>query len=171
MKKESVLYLKQQHQISIKQACILLSLCRSMYYYKIKPKKDDMIIEKLNSLAEKHPTYGFWKLYYLLRNNGCHWNHKRVYRLYKQLNMNLQRRARKRLPSRVKTPLTQLVQANQVWSMDFMSDALQCGRRFRILNIIDDYNREALDIETAYSIPAYSVVEQIKLLIKERGKT
>lgn len=84
--------------------------------------------------------------------------------------MNLQRRARKRLPTRVKNPLEAPKKPNQIWSMDFMSDALQSGRRFRTLNIIDDYNREALVMETSYSIPAYALIEQLKFLIKEKGK-
>lgn len=84
--------------------------------------------------------------------------------------MNLNRRSRKRLACRIKTPLEVPEKSNQVWSMDFMSDSLQCGRRFRTLNILDDYNREILSIEINTSIPAYAVVEELKLIIRERGK-
>ncbi len=170
MKKESVLYLKQRHDLSIKQACLLLNLARSMYYYGHKVKSDDLLINLLNQLAAKHPSYGFWKLYHMIRKKGYKRNHKRVYRVYKQLKMNLQRRTRKRLPTRVKTALEIPENPNEIWSMDFMSDTLQCGRRFRTLNIIDDYNREVLAIETNYSIPAYAVIEQVKRLIEQRGK-
>ncbi len=164
-----MLYLKQRHDLSIKQACLLLNLARSMYYYGHKDKSDDLLINLLNQLAAKHPSYGFWKLYHMIRKKGYKWNHKRVYRVYKQLKMNLQRR-RKRLLTRVKTALKVPENPNEIWLMDFMSDALQCGRRFRTLNIIDDYNREVLTIETNYSIPDYAVIEQVKRLIEQRGK-
>lgn len=114
--------------------------------------------------------YGFKKMYHLLRKKGYPWNHKKVYRVYKLLKMNIIKRKKKRLPTRVKTPLTQPSAPNEIWSMDFMSDSLQSGRRIRTLNIIDDYNREALVVEVANSIPSYSVVEQLKNLIRDRDK-
>ena len=121
-------------------------------------------------MAALHPTYGFWKMHQILRKEGHKWNHKKVYRVYKLLKMNIHRRVRKRLPTRIKTPLTVPEGLNQIWSMDFMSDSLQCGRRFRTLNILDDYNREILNIEVSTSIPSYYVVDELNLLIKERGK-
>jgi len=114
--------------------------------------------------------YGFKKMYHLLRKKGYPWNHKKVYRVYKLLKMNIIKKKKKRLPTRVKTPLTQPSAPNEIWSMDFMSDSLQSGRRIRTLNIIDDYNREALVVEVANSIPSYAVVEQLKNLIRDRAK-
>ena len=75
------------------------------------------------------------------------WNHKRVYRVYFALKLNLRRKGKKRLPNRNQEPLAVPEQVNQCWSMDFMSDALFCGRRFRTFNVVDDCNREALPIE------------------------
>lgn len=109
-------------------------------------------------------------MYHLLRKKGYPWNHKKVYRVYKLLKMNIIKRKKRRLPTRVKTPLTQPSAPNGIWSMDFMSDSLQSGRRIRTLNIIDDYNREALVVEVANSIPSYAVVEQLKNLIGDRDK-
>lgn len=163
-------YLVQEHSLPKKQACRILSLNRSSYYYKLKLRDDAELIEALKKLAEKHPTYGFGKMFRILRREGNLWNHKKVYRVYKLLKMNIHRKMKRRLPARIKTPLIVPTQSNQIWSMDFMSDCLQCGRKFRTLNIIDDYNREALAVEIATSIPAYAVVEQLKLLITERGK-
>ena len=172
MKKESAEYLVKEHSLSVRQACGLLSLSRSCYYYQMKEKhkQDDIVVKVLSRLAAAHPAYGFRKLFHMVRKEGYEWNHKRVYRIYKLLKMNLQRRARKRLPARVKTPLSIPDQPNQIWSMDFMSDALRCGRRFRTLNILDDYNREVLSIEVSTSIPAYAVVEDLKLVIEQRGR-
>jgi putative transposase len=163
-------YLTEAHSLPKKQACILLSLNRSSYYYKAKQKDDTAVIEALRRLAEKHPFYGFRKMFNLIRREGYEWNHKKVYRVYRTLKMNLHRKMKRRLPTRIKTPLTVPTKPNEIWSMDFMSDSLQCGRRIRALNIMDDFNREALTVEVSTSIPAYAVVEQLNLLITERGK-
>lgn len=148
----------------------MLSLHRSIYYYKPKIKNDSPIIKALNALAEKHPTYGFKKMFSMLRLQGCFWNHKRVYRVYKLLKLNLTKRTRKRLPTRVKTPLNVPSTPNQIWSMDFVSDALYNSRRFRCLTIIDDYNREIVDIDVNYSMPAYIVTALLQFQIEQRGK-
>src|SRR5690606_8922627 len=91
---------------------------------------------------------------YRLKNKGENINHKRLYRVYTAMHLNIRRRSKKRLPERVKLPLVLPTAPNQCWSLDFMSDALSDGRKFRVLNIIDDYNRESLKIEVDTSLPA-----------------
>ncbi len=157
-------------KISIRRACFLLGMNRSSYYYKAHPLDDTELIEKLNELAFKYPSYGFRKLRFLLKNQGYEWNHKRIYRVYKQLKMNLKRKSKRRLPKRESVPLTTPCRANEVWSMDFMCDSLYNGRSFRTLNILDDYNRELLWIEIGMSIGAKSLVDVLSCVIKERGK-
>ncbi len=157
-------------KISIRRACFLLEINRSSYYYKPHPPDDKELIEKLNELAFKHPTYGFRKLRFLLKHQGYTWNHKRIYRVYKQLKMNLKKKPKRRLPKRESVPLAVPCGANQVWSMDFMSDSLYNGRSFRTLNILDDYNRELLWIEIGMSIGAKSLVDALNNVLKERGK-
>lgn len=97
------------------------------------------------------------------------WNHKRIERVYKLLGMNKRKRLRKRLPARVKEPLNIPEKPNDTWSMDFMSDSLMNGRRFRILNIIDDFNREALCLEPHFSIGALLVIKILERLVLKRG--
>jgi putative transposase len=104
------------------------------------------------------------------RKEGKKWNHKRVHRVYKALGMNLRRKYKCRLPERVKAPLTKPESINQSWSMDFMCDVLTSGKRFRTLNIIDDYNREALAIEIDTSLPAVRVKRVLQKVIGWRGK-
>ena len=157
-----------EEELSIRRACSALHFSRKSYYYKSVKTSDDEVIEALNRFADKHPGYGFWKLFHVLRRQGYPWNHKRVYRVYTMLKMNLRRRARKRLPKRIKHPLTIPNQSNEIWSMDFMSDTLWDGTRFRILNIIDDYNREALAMEVDTSINAKRVVRVLNRLVQER---
>lgn len=128
-----------------------------------------MIIEQLNQLADRHPNYGFWKMYHRLRHQGYEWNHKRVYRVYCNLKMNIRRKRKRRLPSRVRRPLEEPEEPNEMWSMDFMSDSLYEGYSFRILNILDDYNREALAMEVDRSLPSERVVRTLRRLTAERG--
>jgi putative transposase len=142
-----------------------------MYYYKCKEKDDSELIILLQTFSSKHPTLGFWKLYGMIRKKGYICNHKRVRRVYRALKLNIRRRViKRRLPSRVKVPLLVPEAINQVWSIDFMSDALWSGKSFRTFNVIDDYNREALAVEIDTSFPAYKVVEILKELIRDRGK-
>jgi putative transposase len=132
--------------VPVSRACKLTNLSRSQYYYK-SVRDDKEVISELQRLANAHPAYGFRKLFAYLRRAGHAWNHKKVYRVYRSLKMNKRRRGKRRLPQRVKQPLEQQGMINQSWSMDFMSDSLVSGRKFRTLNIIDDCNREVLAIE------------------------
>ena len=129
-----------------------------------------MIQEALTAITTKHPSIGFWQSYHRLRNRGEKWNHKRVRRIYRQMNLNVRRRAKKRLPERVKQPLTVPTAPNQMWSLDFMSDALVDGRKFRLLNILDDFNRESLAIEADSSLPSLRVIRVLEDLLNQRGK-
>ena len=142
----------KEHSISQRQAYKAVSLPRSSGSYKRKPKADEPVIDELNKIIEKRPSIGFWQSFHRLRLKGFKWNHKHVYRVYTKLHLNIRRRSKKRLPARVKQALYQPGQINQVWSIDFMNDTLWDGRKFRLLNIIDDYNREVLAIEADTSL-------------------
>ena len=118
---------------------------------------------------EKRPTIGFWVLFKRIRRAGFRWNHKRVYRVYKQANLNLRPKKNNRLPTRIKQPIVIPPLENVCWSMDFMSDGLRCGRTIRILNILDDLNREALVMEADTSMPCQRVIRILNQLISWRG--
>lgn len=148
----------------------MFGLSRTVFAYELKKKTDDPLIkQEILALAEENRTHGFWKLYTRLRNDGFHWNNKRVYRVYCELKLNLRKRPKKRLPSREKLTLVQPDQANVCWSLDYMSDALMNGRRFRTANVIDDYNREALGIKAGFSLPAERVTEFLDEIAGVRG--
>jgi putative transposase len=127
-------------------------------------------MQKLAELAEKKPMEGLDKFYYRIRNEGIKWNHKRIGRVYKMMGLNKRKKTRKRVPARVMQPLVVPVAPNETWSMDFMHDTLMNGRKFRVLNIIDDYNREALKIEPYFSISAQRVITILERVILEKGK-
>lgn len=105
----------------------------------------------------------------MLRRNGHCWNHKRVHRIYCELNLNKQRKGKRRLLARNTEPLRVPAQANHCWSMNFMSDALMCGRRFRTFNVVDDFNREVLTIEIDLDLSAARVIRVLDQIIVWRG--
>jgi putative transposase len=158
-----------KEQISVNRACKIVCMTRSMYYYSSK-RDDDVVVEKLNELAEQYPTRGFDTYFGKIRLAGLSWNRKRVLRIYRDMNLKMRRKRKRRLPSRIKETLAVPNKLNETWSIDFMSDALESGRKFRVLNVMDDFNREALINEAYYSIPAERLVNSLKQLIQYRSK-
>ena len=147
----------------------MVGLSRSMWYYQSK-RDDAELIDKLNELADKHPNRGFDSYYGRLRASGYGWNRKRVLRVYRMMKLQMRRKRKKRLPTRIKEPLVLPQTINQTWSMDFMSDTLVTGRRIRVLNVIDDYNREALLVQPKTTFPSEYVVNALEEIIFYRGK-
>ena len=164
-------YLREKHQLSIRRACAAIGLSRAAWYRPLVDwlDRDRPVAEALSALAEQKPGLGFWKLFRRLRRLGHEWNHKRVYRVYCLLKLNLRRRPKKRVPARDPMPLLVPQKPNQVWSADFMSDALYNGVRFRTFNVLDDFNREALRIEIDTSLPSQRLVRVFEQLKVERG--
>lgn len=119
---------------------------------------------RIKDLAGARPRYGYRRLHVLLRRDGWKINHKRVHRLYRELGLQLHQRRKKKRASHVRVPLGLPERINERWSMDFMSDRLESGQRFRILAIIDLYSRECLIIEAAHSLRADSVEESLEIL-------
>ena len=161
--------MNEEHGVSIRQGCKTAGLARSTFQYEAKPKHDEKIIDALNALVAKHPAIGFWQAFHRLRLAGHRWNHKRVYRVYTALGLNIRRRTKKRLPARVKQRLFQPETPNEVWSLDYLYDSLWDGGTFRLLNVIDDYNREVLRIEADTCLPALRVIRVLEQLEQSRG--
>lgn len=161
--------LKQQRPKDIGRACRLLGTSRSSINY-CSVKNDSYLIEKLNQMVENHETEGFWKYYNRIRNEGESVNHKRLHRVYCKMGLPLRRKHKKRLPARTKDPLEVPDKFTHTWSIDFMSDALEGGRKFRTFNVIDDYNREVLFVEVDYSLKSSRVIWVLRHLIMRYGK-
>ena len=160
--------MSKEHGLTQRQACRCVGLARSTVQYQKHPPDDTAIIERLGQLTEKHPAIGVWQCHYRLRIMGHGWNFKRVYRVYTGMRLNIRRRARKRLPARVKQALLRPQEPNQVWSIDFMHDTLWDGRTYRLLNVIDDYNRQLLAVEVDTSLPALRVIRVLQAIQEVR---
>jgi putative transposase len=164
-------FLVAEHGLSKARACGAVRLSRATFYRGSldRSAEDAPVIEALNELVSKHPRWGFGLCFDRLRLDGYGWNHKRVRRVYRQMGLNLPRRRKKRLPKRPQVPLDAPAELNRTWSIDFMSDALYRGRRFRTLNVLDDGIREALRIVIDTSIPSGRVVRELEQIAAWRG--
>ncbi len=156
------------HGLSVRQACRAARLARSAYYVPARPRQDGPVIAAIQGYIEQNQMHGFDKLYPVVRRQG--FGKCRLYRVYKALGLNIKRRGKRRLPARIKAPLVVPVRPNEIWSADFMSDALWSGRRFRTFNVLDDFNREALGIEIDTNLPAARIVRALEQLVTIRGK-
>ena len=143
----------QQRRVSIRVACTVFGISESCYRYEAKLNtENEEIADWLMRITGCHRNWGFLLCYYYLRNvQGFGWNHKRIYRIYRELELNLRIKPKKRLVRETPQPLSVPHAINEVWSMDFMHDQLVDGRSIRTLNVIDDFNREALGIEVDFA--------------------
>ncbi len=158
----------EHEHVSITRACRVVQLHKSRYYYVSRKEESDLeVMEAIRTASEFGD--GFWNIYHRIRKEHK-WNHKRIYRVYKKMHYNKRSKLRKRLPARVKMPLKAPVEPGQSWSIDFVSDALTCGRRFRVLNVLDDFNREAIAMDAAMSITSSRLIRMLEIAIWEYGK-
>ena len=162
----------QQYGVSIRSACQAFQISQACYRYVAqRNNEDEQIARWLMRLTDNNRNWGFGLCFLHLRNvRGFVWNHKRVYRIYRELELNLRIKPRKRLVRERPEPLTVPEHCNEVWSMDFMHDQLEDGRTIRLLNVIDDFNREALGIEVDFSLPAHRVIRTLTQVVAWRGK-
>ena len=159
-------------QVSMRLACDIFSISETCYRYEAKRSaENEEIANWLIRLTDNQRSWGFGLCYLYLRNvKGFVWNHKRIYRIYRELELNLRIKPRRRLQREKPEPLIVPEVINQVWSMDFMHDQLSDGRSFRLFNVIDDFNREALGIEIDFSLPSARIIRTLEQIIEWRGK-
>jgi putative transposase len=157
---------------SIRRAYELFGVSQTCYRYKAKlSSQNEQIADWLVRLTHNQRNWGFGLCYLFLRNvKGFGWNHKRVYRIYRLLELNLRIKPKRRLVREVPQPLAVPEAINQVWSMDFMHDNLEDGRQYRLFNVLDDFNREGLGIEVDLSLPSARVIRSLDQIIEWRGR-
>ena len=141
-----------------------------MLYYEAKTHDTSVILKKMNHLAAKHKRWGAPRIHAVLQREGLVENHKKTERLYyKVLTLSIRKRKRKKMKSPNRIPLPAATKSNQHWSMDFVHDSLWNGRRIKSLNIIDNYTKECLAIETDTSLGGLRVVRVLDMLKELRG--
>lgn len=162
------LAIQEDHGLSARRADRIVGVSRSARHYQPTRRDDMPVIDALTQHVTAHPGHGFGLMLDLALKPmgvGKTWG----WRVYRQLKLHLKRKGKKRVPARVKNPLHVPDYVNHTWSMDFMSDALWSGRRFRTFNVLDDFNRESLCIEVDTSLPARRVVQILDRLVEQRG--
>lgn len=161
-----------KRKVSVRLACKAFGISATGYRYQPKfSSENDQIADWLLRLTQTHKDWGFKTCFLHLRNvKGFTWNHKRVYRIYRELELNLRIKPKKRIVREKPRPLIQPETINHIWSMDFMHDRLGNDRSFRLFNVIDDFNREGLEIEADFSLCAGRVIRALERIIRWRGK-
>ena len=161
--------------LSTSRSCACVGLSRASYHRSPRDWRvaDQKVIDALNDVLAKAPRSGFWKCFHRIRPYH-RFNHKRVYRVYCLMGLNLPRRVKRTLPKRTPKPLTVVDQPNRQWALDFTArrdanDTLYCGRAFRTLNIIDEGTRECLSIDADTSLPSSRVILALERLAEQRG--
>jgi putative transposase len=160
------------HGVSIALACRAFEISETCYRYSpVLCDENEEIADWLERLTANKRSWSFGLCFLYLRNvQGYGWNHKRVYRIYYELELNLRIKPKKRLNRDKPEPMAVPKRPNETWSMEFMADQLADGRSIRTLNVLDDFNREGLCIEVDFSLPAERVVRSLNQIIEWRGQ-
>lgn len=162
-------YIKQTYSLSERRACTIVGLCRSSCRYQAKPTNDAEIRARLRELAEARRKFGAPRLHTMLRREGHLINHKRTERLYREEGLSLRLKRRKKRISHLRVVMDRPERINQHWSMDFVSDNLYNGRRFRVLTIVDDLSRECPALEADHSLTGKRVTRVLDRIALTRG--
>ena len=159
------------YKVSQRRVCSVINLCRSALRYEHHKREDRAVRQRINEIAKTRVRYGVWRIYTLLRREGWKDNHKRVHRIYKEEGLNL----RSKRPRRSKSAAHRLERPDlnnlyQCWSMDFVSDQLFDGRKFRALTIVDNFSRYCYAISVGQSLKGTNVVEAMERLKEQNGR-
>ena len=169
VKREAVRWLQAQYDISERRGCKTVKLPRKTYRYKSKMSDQAPLRMRIKEIAASRVRYGYKRIHILLKREGWVVNHKRVYRIYCEEGLNVRSKTRRKRISGARISREDIKNINQCWAMDFVSDALFNGRRFRSLTIIDVYTRECLGLYADKRITGVQVVEALETICSERG--
>ena len=165
--RSDVIWLREQYAASERRVCGLMGIAMSSYRYRTK-RSDEPLRTRLVELAREKPRFGYRRLQVLLRRSGEQVNHKRLHRVYREAGLAIRRKKRKHCMREGK-PLLARTSANQEWALDFVHDAVECGRTIRVLSAVDAYTRECLALEVDTSFASRRVTRVLEAIIAERG--
>ena len=169
-RREAVAHLEQGYGMSERRACSVIGADRSSVRYRPRRPDDAVLREALRGAAETHRRFGYRRLHVILRRDGHVLNRKRTQRLYREEGLAVRRRRSRKRAIGTRAPLVTEAVANARWSLDFVQDQFADGRRFRILNVIDDVTKESLAAVADTSISGRRVARELTALIAWRGK-
>src|SRR5262249_41574905 len=166
---EAVGHLRSAFEVSERRACTVIGADRTSVRYRVRRADDEPSRARLRELASERRRFGYRRLHVLLTREGLLMNHKKLRRLYREERLQVRRRFCRKRAVGTRAPIAVPQGANQRWSIDFASDALSDGRRFRILTIVDDFTRECLGLIADTSLSGLRVVRELDALIAVRG--
>ena len=170
VKREAVAHLKEDYEMSERRACRIIGCDRMTVRYQSRRPDDPHLRERLLAIARERRRFGYRRLLIFLRREGFAVNHKRLFRIYREERLMVRKRSGRKRALGTRTPAPGAVLPNDRWSLDFVSDQLICGRRFRILAIYDDCTRECLATIADFSLSGRRVARELDVLITGRGK-
>ncbi|WP_390612106.1 IS3 family transposase [Sedimentisphaera cyanobacteriorum] len=164
-------FARQAHSkgLCVQSSCKAAGISRGSFYYTPSRNDDAEVKRQIELVIDSRPRRGFPKIFDSIRRKGYSWNHKKVYRVYKENEFQLNNRKKNLIRQIELKPMPEATRANEIWSIDFMSDSLSNGRPFRAFNVIDEFNREALDIEIDTSLPSLRIIRSLELIGSDRG--
>jgi putative transposase len=168
--REAAAYLQSAYEMSERRACRVLGADRTGVRYEARRPDDAALRERLKALAQERRRFGYRRLHVLLRREGHAVNSKRVQRIYREERLTVRRRGGRKRAIGTRRPLEAPTAANQRWSLDFVSDQLTDGRRFRILAVVDDCTRECLGLVADTSLSGRRVARELDNIIRQRGR-
>src|SRR5436190_20597487 len=168
-KREAVAHVCSAFELSERRACIMIGCVRMTVRYCSRRPQDTELRERLRALAHERRRFGYRRLHVLLRREGFVVNHKRLFRLYREERLMVRRRGGRKRAMGTRAPMRIPLAPNDRWSLDFVSDQLLDGRRFRILAVVDDCTRECLTLVADTSLSGVRVARELDRLISERG--
>ena len=168
--REAVAHLRTALGMSERRACKALGCCRMTIRYQTLRTDDVVLRERMKAIAHERRRFGYRRLHVLLRREGHRVNHKRLFRIYREEKLAVRRRSGRKRAIGTRTPMLIPGAPNQRWSLDFVSDQLTDGRRFRVLTVVDDCTRECLALVADTSLSGSRVARELGTLIAHRGK-
>ena len=169
-RREAVAHLREAHGVSERRACAVLNADRSTIRYQTRRGDDGDLRARLKAISAERRRFGYRRLHILLAREGWHVNHKKLKRIYREEGLQVRKRGGRKRAIGTRAPILLPAGVNERWSLDFVSDALTDGRRFRILAIVDDYSRECLSLVADTSLSGARVARELDSLILARGK-
>ena len=169
VKRKAVALLGEVFQASQRRACQVLGVDRQMVRYRT--KRDDTTLRgQLVAVAARYRRFGYRRLHVMLKREGNHHNRKKIQRLYQELDLKVKRRKGRKRAKSTRIPLPAVDKPNQIWSLDFLQDALFNGRKIRLFGVMDQWAREGLRLTVDTSLPGLRVIRELEAIIAVRGK-